>query len=150
MYTYTRSKFIAADAQQCFDYLTDPSKMPAWDPNVIESKLVTPGPMVVGSKLQQVRKQGKKEMNCSADVIEHQPYSKHCVRTNIMGINATFAYSFEPENAGTQMSVRAELEGKGLAKLFEGFMGKMCEKVDNDIFDRIASAMSTSVRGEKA
>lgn len=150
MYTYDRSRFIAASQQQCFDYLTDPSKMPAWDPNVVESKLITPAPMGVGSKLQQVRLQGKREMTCSADVIEHQPYSKHSVRTNIMGVQATFAYTFEPQNDGTRMSVHAELEGKGFAKLFEGFMGKACEKVDNDILDRIAAAMSKRQIGQTA
>jgi len=124
--------------------------MPAWDPNVVESKLITPGPMRVGSQLQQLRRQGKRVMTCGAQVIEHKPYSDHAVCASIMGLQATFAYNFQPEGSErTCLKVCAKFEGKGFTKLFEGLIGRMCEKVDNDMLDRIASAMHKDLVGLK-
>jgi len=119
--------------------------MPDWDPHVRESRQVTPGPMRVGTKLAQVRVQGERVMNCEAEVTEHIAPAAHSVRSHIMGVEAVFAYRFAKDPMGTRATVTATFKGKGLSWFVERVVGKMCEKVDDTMLERIAGALANQM-----
>ncbi len=142
MHTYTRSGLIPLPPQQVFDYLTDQKNLPKWSPQVVSSEVMGGGPVQVGAKLLQKRRQGKREMVNEVSVIEHEAPRRHTVRTRVMGVQTTFTFSCEPEGQGTRMTMSGEILGKGVARLWEGFFAKMIEQADDKVVDQLRAAVA--------
>jgi uncharacterized protein YndB with AHSA1/START domain len=142
MHKYTRTGFIPMPPPQLFDYFTDQKNLPRWSPQVVSSEVMGGGPVQVGAKLLQKRRQGKREMVNEVAVIEHEPPKRHTVRTQVMGVQTTFTFACEPEGQGSRMSMSGEILGKGIARLWEGFFAKMIEQADDKVIDQLRDAVA--------
>ena len=141
MRTYKRSEFIDLQPQTVFDFVTNQEKIPAWSPEVVKSEVATEGPLKPGSKLRQIRKRGQKEMRTVVEVIAHEPPKTHAVKARILGVDSTFAFSFNQENGGTRVQFEAKIIGRGFGKLFERPLARMMENADDKLLERLKSAI---------
>ena len=141
MHRFSRQGLIKAQPHQVFDFVTDQSKLPLWSPEVVSSEITGGGSLAPGMKLTQVRRQGVRTMTNTVEVIAHDRPKSHAVRTRILGVEMTFAFSFWPEGSSTKVTFDCTCEGKGLGKILEGTMAKMVEKADDQRIERLKAAM---------
>ena len=141
MHRFTRQGVIEAQPHQVFDFVTDQSKLPLWSPEVVSSEVEGGGPLAVGSRLIQKRRQGGRTMTNEVEVTAHDRPKTHAVKTRIMGVEMRFTFSFWPEGRWTKVTFDCTCESNGIARLWEGPMARMVEKADDQRIDRLKQAM---------
>jgi carbon monoxide dehydrogenase subunit G len=102
---------IERPAEVVWDYFTDVSHDPDWNPSAIKARKTSEGPLGVGSTFHVVRK-----MSGPMD-LEYTEYSRP-LRWSIRGVGRgiTFTYAAElaPSGAGTELTSHMNLEPKGV------------------------------------
>ena len=142
MYTYKRSEHIDLPPAAVFNFVTNQEELPKWSPEVVKSEVEPAGPIKTGSKLNQIRKRGRKEMKTSVEVVTHDPPKMHAVKARVLGVDSTFTFTFDQENSGTRVELKAEIIGRGLGRLFESSMGRMMEQADDKLLERLKTVIS--------
>ena len=100
-----------------FAVLSDVEKVPIWSRNTIEEKLLTPGPLRVGSRRRAVLKgfAGRPMVN-EAEMLEFEPNRKMVVRVLDAPVPARIIIDFLPVAEGTRLDWTAELTPRGLLR----------------------------------
>ena len=102
---------IERPAEVVWDYFTDVSHDPEWNPSAIKSRRTSDGPLGVGSTFHVVRK-----MSGPMD-LEYTEYSRPLrwsMRGVGRGMSFTYAAELEPSGSGTELTSRMNLEPKGM------------------------------------
>ena len=113
---------IEAPPETVFDLLADHTKLPLWDPHMIESRLFTEGPIVKGSKGITIGKFGGRIMETE---IYYDAYDRP---TYVSGgttggpVKAKNTSEFIATEKGTKINWIMEVEFKGFMHLIEPFM----------------------------
>ena len=129
--------------------MMDPAHAPEWITGVTESVPTTPGPVGVGTKIRETRTLGRYTETYEIEVREFDAPRRYTAAA-AMGKKAAFLFTFELADAGgaTDISVRATVEGRGLAvKLFSGMAFRVIEKYDGDQLERLKAAVE---KGDEA
>lgn len=143
MHRFSRQGVIRAQPHQVFDFVTDQAKLPLWSPEVVSSEIAGGGPIEVGTRFVQKRRQGGRTMTNKVEVTTHDRPRTHAVKTRIMGVELSFTFSFWPEGSATKVTFDCSCEGKGLGRLMEGMMARMVEKADDQRIERLKAAIET-------
>lgn len=141
MVRYERTYFVRAPVEEAFSYATDQRNLPRWSPEILSSKKISDGPLEVGTKLKQVRRVGKHEVVTEAEVVEHDPPTRHAVRIQLYGVEATFDFTFKTEPPGTRARMVAVLKGSGIGRLMEKRIARRMERADDHLLVRLARAV---------
>jgi hypothetical protein len=77
------------------------------------------------------------------EVMVHESPRRHVVRSRVMGLEATFAFSFEATEGGTRVRCDCEVvPGNLLARLYAGKVARMIEQADDRRIEQLRDAMS--------
>ena len=128
MITVDHSTTINRDPAEVFAYATDPSKNTEWDEDLIESKMISDGPMEVGSVVTDKRKFLGRDMDSEMEVTKYGAGKIFAVKTKSGPVPFEITYSFSPADGGTKVDIHAEGEPAGFFKLAGGAMAKELEK----------------------
>jgi uncharacterized protein YndB with AHSA1/START domain len=110
---------IARPPEEVFAYITDPSRFPEWQEDVLRAGMQDDRPPAVGSRFTTTRRIGRVEQTTTQEITEISPPKRWVVR----GVDGPFrpnaAITVEPLGDGTRSRVRIELdfEGRGIGKL---------------------------------
>jgi carbon monoxide dehydrogenase subunit G len=111
MITETASVRIERPAEVVWDYFTDVSNDPEWNPSAIKARRTSDGPLGVGSTFHVLRK-----MSGPMD-LEYTEYSRPLrwsLRGVGRGVSFTYAADLKPSGAGTELTSQMTLEPKGV------------------------------------
>jgi len=95
-----------------FDYLADLENLPRWNYAIQQTRKLTPGPVVVGSRYHQVRTvpaYGEE----SLEVVELEPRRRLTVSGTLNALPARLTYVLEPEGDATLVTNDVELSTSG-------------------------------------
>jgi len=113
---------IKAKPEILFDLLADPSKAPAWNPNIIEAKIYIEQPIKKGSKGRLVGIYGKRRAEYEVTYYDFdRPKFVSCGATNKSEISK-MSYKFTPTEEGTIINFQFEYQPKGVIGLLEPFI----------------------------
>lgn len=120
MIEFTIQIEIARPVDEVFAYVADPARSPSWQTNTISVSQEGDGPLVVGTRLQEVhRAPGGKQLVSLVEVVELEPPRIFALET-IEGLLPMHArMSFEPSNAGTRMSFIVHGQPSGAMRLVQ-------------------------------
>ncbi|HEY7268756.1 MAG TPA: SRPBCC family protein [Dehalococcoidia bacterium] len=115
---------IEQPAEEVFDYISDLSNLREWQAGVIESRVVTPGPVGVGTIFEETAKVGFWKMLATCTVVEF-------ARPRVMAFKATStgpieydgALRVEAGSAGTRLAITGNARLKGIWRLLEPLLG---------------------------
>jgi carbon monoxide dehydrogenase subunit G len=111
MISESASVRIERPAEVVWDYFTDVSNDPDWNPAAIKARRTSGGPLGVGSTFHVVRK-----MSGPMD-LEYTEYSRP-LRWSLRGVGRgmsfTYAAELAPSGAGTELTSHMNLEPKGV------------------------------------
>ncbi len=113
---------IEAPPETVFDLLADHTKHPLWDPNMIEAKLYTEGPIKNGSKGMTVGEwRGKRlESDIYYDAYDRPKWVSGGATSGMVKGKQTC--EFIPTEKGTKINWAFEAEFQGFMRLLEPFM----------------------------
>jgi carbon monoxide dehydrogenase subunit G len=109
--TETASVRIERPAEVVWDYFTDVSHDPEWNPSAIKARRTSDGPLGVGATFHVVRK-----MSGPMD-LEYTEYSRPlrwALRGVGRGMSFTYSADLRPSGAGTELTSRMDLAPKGV------------------------------------
>jgi carbon monoxide dehydrogenase subunit G len=113
---------IEAPPETVFDLLADHTKIPLWDPHMMEARLTTEGSIVKGSKGITIGEfRGKRvESDIFYDAYDRPKWVSGGATSG--PVKATQTCEFIPTEKGTKLNWRMEAEFKGFMRLLEPFM----------------------------
>ena len=113
---------IEAPPETVFDLLADHTKIPLWDPHMIEGRLLKEGPIVKGSTGITIGEfRGRRiETEIYYDAYDRPKYVSG--GTTSGPVNAKNVSEFSSSEKGTIVNWRMEVEFRGFMRLLEPFM----------------------------
>lgn len=141
MSTFTLTEHLNRPVAEVFAFATDPQNASRWLGDVTKVEVLTPGPMRVGSQFRETRMMNGKEHSAVIEVTEHAPPNRHAASATMMGVTATYHYTFSPNGEGTRIDMKAEVHGKGMAKLLVPMVLSTMKKHDGDQLVKLKAAM---------
>ncbi len=112
---------------QVFAYLVDPQKLLLWQSDLISSEILTAGPLLEGSRFQEVRRIGRRETEIRGQISDFEPDRCLATRTETKP-EASVRYELEPEEGGTLLTYTFNLRAAGLMRLLEPILGSSIRK----------------------
>lgn len=141
MPAFERSAVINRPIEEVFAFATNPEHAPRWLPDVRRIEMLTPGPLRAGSKFNETRLMKGKEHSAVIEVGVHEPPHRHAASATMMGVTATYHYSFARDGGGTKVHLVAEVAGRGLGKLLVPMVVGTMKKQDGDQLDRLKAVI---------
>jgi uncharacterized protein YndB with AHSA1/START domain len=121
---------IARTPQEVFDYVSDPARLPDWQPSVDDAAFDPPGVPAVGTQGHEVRRVPGGRRTFRWEVTECQPGRRWALQGNEGPIRAHVTVAFAPTSAGagTHVDYRIWFEGHGIGKLIRLLAGQGARK----------------------
>ena len=110
---------IARSPEDVFAYIDEVTRHPEWQDGLVSARLVTEGPVQVGSKIAEVRKIGGREQAISYEITERDAPRMFAFRGLDGPIRPSGRGLIEPTGDGSSSRVTFELELTG-----HGLLGK--------------------------
>jgi uncharacterized protein YndB with AHSA1/START domain len=108
---------IARPPREVFDFVSDPARLPRWQPAVIEAAAEPPGPVAVGMRGREVRRVPGGPRTLHWQVTECEPGRRWGVRGVDGPVRAHVTMTFQPTAAGTHLDYRVSFDGHGIGKI---------------------------------
>ncbi len=106
------SIIIARPVQTVFEFMTNPEKAPQWRPAVLEERVISAGPVGVGTTIRRVVQFLGRRIERDAQITEYAPNEKVSFKTgSLFPVAAT--YAVEAAGAGTKLTAAFEAEMSG-------------------------------------
>src|SRR5438094_3355771 len=112
-----RSIVIDRPVEVVFEFVQDPTNDVRWQTSIVESRVLTPGPIGIGTRLAQVRRFLGIRFETAFEVTAFDPYRSSSVRTVAGPIPATGSYLFDALGPSTRLTGIVELDAAGLFSL---------------------------------
>lgn len=127
---------------EAFAYAADFSNIESWDPGVVSSQKVSPGPVGVGTQFELRVLFASREVPMSYTVVEHQEPTLVVLEGIGARLRAIDEISFRAVKEGTEILYTADLEFRGVARLFVPFMGRALTNAGRKALDGLAAVLS--------
>ena len=111
---------IARSPEDVFAYLDQLDRHGEWQPEIISTTVETDGPVRVGTRVKELRKFGKRQIDSSYEITEHNPPNKTSFRGLVGPVRPVGTVTVEPLDEGrrTRVTLDFDLVGYGIGKLF--------------------------------
>ncbi len=127
MFHYETSILLPCPPQEVFAFLSDPQKLLLWQSSLLQSEMLTEGPLRVGSRFRELRRMGPRESEIRAEITDFETNRRLATRTETSP-QATVRYALEPEDGGTRLHYEFGLRTAGLMRLVEPMIGSSIRK----------------------
>jgi uncharacterized protein YndB with AHSA1/START domain len=129
MIKFSFSVQIARPVADVFAYVTDPSKLPKWQPNVVSATSETEGPLRQGSRLREVRRGPfGREVTSLVEVSAFEPNRRFDLRILEGPLPIDGSLAFAAEDGGTRIAFTASGQPGGPMRLFEPLLARVLRR----------------------
>lgn len=119
---FTNRISIDRPSAAVIDYIADFEHTPAWNPYVLETRKVTPGPVQVGTEFAQRRSFLGRVINETFVITELVPAASVAVRSTGGPMPFTFRYEVQKQGAGTILSNAVRLDLSSVLGAADGLL----------------------------
>ena len=141
---FERQEHIARSHPEVWNFFVDYENASKWMPDIVRLEKITDGPVGKGTKFRETRRMGKKEHTVTLEITEFDEGRRYAGTVEEMGIRGTYTYEFEPRGSETEVSLTAEISGRGMAKLMVPLAKRAMVKIDGDQLARLKRAVEHS------
>jgi hypothetical protein len=136
MIQYDVSIHLIRPVEEVFAFLTDTSKQPSWQSDLIKCEQLSDGPMHVGTCIREVRRLGRRPTAYEAEVIDYEPNKRFALQV-MTGIHAQPSYTFAVEDGGTRLRYQFVMCANGMMRLLEPLIARSMRKQSVSDFGRL-------------
>jgi uncharacterized protein YndB with AHSA1/START domain len=113
---FANSVTIRRPASEVFAFLVDPANIPKWNYAIDSARQVSPGPVGVGTRIQQTRSVPRPATE-ELVITELVPGRRMVLEGDIGPLSGTLDYQIEDVPKGTKLTNTADLSGRGPLRL---------------------------------
>ena len=125
---------IARPRSEVAAYVTDWNNDPTWIRALTDVRLVTDGPLRVGSQVERVARFLGKRIEYVNEVVELEPDRRLVMRSVKAPFPMTVTYEFEDADDGTRVRIRTEGDASGFYRLAGPLMARAVKRgIDGDL-----------------
>lgn len=110
---------ISRPASEVFAFVADLNNLPRWQSDVITSKVLTAGPMKVGTRFTEEVKMGPTRQTATCEVTEFAPGTLMGFKASAPAIDYLGRFVFEGAGTGTRLTIAGRAQLKGWRKLMQ-------------------------------
>jgi carbon monoxide dehydrogenase subunit G len=114
-----RRTTVPATQEEVFAFLADLENLPAWQTGVLEARRTSDGPMGVGATAHVARQVMGQRFEAPLTVTAYEPPRRMVVESKVSGVGVAIELDLATIEAGTDMTVAAEIRGSGLTAFME-------------------------------
>ncbi len=137
------SEYIEKSPDEVFRVISDPTEATKFLDNIKESRKLTDGPVAVGTMYRETRVVSGKEASADLVISAYEPDTRVDISTEAEGIKISYRYDLSPENGGTRLTWRCQLEAGGLRKMMLPMVAAIMKKEDGDHLQRLKAYLET-------
>jgi uncharacterized protein YndB with AHSA1/START domain len=151
MAAFTDSVVIDRTPDEVFAFISDFDNLPQWVEGVKDVRPLTAGGVRPGARFREKRQMGGRTGEADIEIIEHhgppnhdEPPYRHVARGRLMGLEATYSYTFSRADGEdrTRANLHAEVKAAKLtAKPLVGVAMKQIRETDGDQLTRLKQAI---------
>lgn len=145
MTTVTRSIEIDRPVEDVFAYVNDIANDPVWQPTLLETRQVTEGPMVVGTRVRETRRFLGVRFESEYEVTEWDPPTRSAVRSTDGPIPASGSYTTQPVGRGTRFTMVCEIDAHGFFRLAEPVFSRMAAREIDAMLGQLKDLLEAGV-----
>jgi uncharacterized protein YndB with AHSA1/START domain len=120
---------IERPVEEVFAYVTDPEKLPEWQPTTLAVTKETDGPMGKGTRLREVRRGPLgKRVESLVEVSEYEPNRRFGLRILSGPLPIDGHHEFEPTEAGTRLVFVAEGQPGGPMRILSPLLARVLRR----------------------
>jgi carbon monoxide dehydrogenase subunit G len=128
MNTFTVTTMINRPVKEVFDFMTDPANNAKWQSGTESAKLISEGPLGVGSSVRTVGKLMGREFASDNEITQWDPPNVWGIKSSSGPIKFEGMNKFESKDGGTLITQSFQGEVGGFLKLAEGMAVKQIQK----------------------
>lgn len=140
MYKFTKSIFINRSQQDVFDFLSNPTNMPKWQPAIVSAEWTSADKAGVGSTYRVLVKMFGSKTESLFEITHWDPPNRYSYRSTKISAPAESietVITLAPKEKGTQLTFEAQIGAVSKLKFLEGVLGKVAEKGDGNNIDTL-------------
>jgi uncharacterized protein YndB with AHSA1/START domain len=109
---------------EVFTYASDPANMPRWAGEVLETELLSPGPLGVGSRARGVGKLLGRRLDVTIEITAFEPGRRFAFKSVAGPASSENSLTFDEVDGGTRITETVEAELAGFLGLADALVGR--------------------------
>ena len=113
---------IGRPVEAVFAFVSDPAQTPRYQPDIVSSRVETPGPVRRGTRFKETMKVGPWKVDSSCEVAEYEPLRSVTFVAVGRVLHYRCQFTFEPVAEGTRVRIAGAAQPRGWLRLMEPMM----------------------------
>lgn len=122
------STVINRPVEEVFAFLSNPENYPKWISSSSEVKIISEGPIGVGTTFRPVVKFLGRRIEGESEVTEYEPNRRYATKSKSGPVPVEWRVTFERVEGGTRVSMSGEVEPGGFFKIAEPLLVSMVKR----------------------
>ena len=127
-----------------FDYVADQRNEPNYNPQMLQSEMITDGPIGVGTRFRATAQSGRREVEMLIEVTEYQRPRRFGSRTTMSSTDVDGGLTFEPVNGATRMSWSWDVRPKGSLRFLGPLIAHLGRRQEETIWAGLKNQLEGS------
>lgn len=128
---------IERPVEEVFAYLTDPSKLPEWDPRIVDVEQLTDGPMRVGTRFRETRTMLGRKVSQVVEVTEYDPPRLFTLRIEEGPIGLDARNVLEAVDGKTRLRFEGSGKLRGAARVAQPIAAALLKRQMQAHYERV-------------
>jgi carbon monoxide dehydrogenase subunit G len=113
---------VERPVEAVFAFVSDPTNTPRYQPDIVSSRVETPGPVRQGTRFKETMKMGPWKLDSSCEVVEHERPRLVTFAGTGRTLHYRCQFKFEPVPQGTRIRIAGTAQLRGWWRLMEPMM----------------------------
>jgi uncharacterized protein YndB with AHSA1/START domain len=137
---------IKRSPEDVFAYLDQLERHGEWQGEIVSATRETDGPVGVGTRVREVRKMGRREIDASYEITEHDPPRRTAFRGTVGPIRPVGKVTIESAGDGSsaRVSIEFDLVGYGFGKLIAPLARRDARKRIGEYQERLKAKLEAA------
>jgi carbon monoxide dehydrogenase subunit G len=113
---------VERPVESVFAFVSDPANTPRYQPDIVSTRVETPGPVRRGTRFNETMKMGPWKLDSSCEVVEHERPRLVTFAATGRTLHYRCHFTFEPAPQGTRIRIVGAAQLQGWWRLMEPMM----------------------------
>lgn len=132
---------VTRPRDEAFAYTADFANIEAWDPGVVASEAITPGPVGLGSRFRVVVRSGRGTLPMDYEITQFEPDRRVVLRGTGKRLEALDEIRFDRQEEALVVHYTADLTFHGPVRLLSPVLRVLLRRVGRRAVDGLAAAL---------
>ena len=134
---------INRPVEEVFDFVADERNEPRYNPRMLSSEMLSPGPVGLGSRFRAVMRSRPRRTTMTTQFTGYQRPRRLALTTHLSAMEIHGSLTFDPVPGGTRMRWSWELAPRGLLKLLRPLVVRVGAPQERSIWENLKGLLES-------